>query len=148
MIKVLIADDQHMIRGRSPSVALLSLESDLEVVAELERGDQVVETAEHTGPDVAVLDVNLPGLDGLSAAEQLLEHVPTCHTLVLTGLSRPGYLLRALQARVGGFILKDAPAETLADAVRRVARGERVIDPDLVAAAFEQIARDAGRLND
>jgi two-component system response regulator DesR len=106
-------------------------------VAELERGDTIVETALRTRPDVAVVDIDLPGLDGLSAAEQLHQRLPQCWTLVLTGLSQPGNLLRALKAHVRGFIVKDAPAETLADGVRRVARGERVIDPDLVAAALE-----------
>ena len=84
-----------------------------------------------------LLDMDLPGLDGLTAAEQLHQRLPECRTLVLTGLSQPGNLLRALKAHVRGFILKDAPAETLADSVRRVARNERVIDPELVAAALE-----------
>ena len=135
MIRVLIAEDMHMIRGAL--VALLTLEDDMEVVAQLERGDQIVDTALHTRPDVAIIDIDLPGLDGLAAAEQLSAQVPECRTLVLTGLSQPGHLLRALQVHVRGFIVKDAPAETLADGVRRVAAGERVIDPDLVAAALE-----------
>ena len=135
MIRVLVAEDMHMIRGAL--VALLSLEDDMEVVAELERGDTIVETALRTRPDVAVLDIDLPGLDGLTAAEHLHERLPECRTLVLTGLSQPGNLLRALKAHVRGFIVKDAPAETLADGVRRVARNERVIDPELVAAALE-----------
>ena len=135
MIRVLIAEDMHMIRGAL--VALLSLEDDMEVVAELERGDQIVQTALETRPDVAVVDIDLPGVDGLTAAEQLHQRLPECRTLVLTGLSQPGNLLRALKVHVRGFIVKDAPAETLADGVRRVARGERVIDPELVAAALE-----------
>jgi two-component system response regulator DesR len=135
MIRVLVAEDMHMIRGAL--VALLSLEDDMEVVAELERGDTIVETALRTRPDVAVLDIDLPGLDGLTAAEHLHQSLPECRTLVLTGLSQPGNLLRALKAHVRGFIVKDAPAETLADGVRRVARNERVIDPELVAAALE-----------
>lgn len=135
MIRVLLAEDQHMIRGAL--VALVSMEDDLEVVAELDRGDQIVDAALRTHPDVCVVDINLPGLDGLSAAEQLAEKFPECETLVLTGLSQPGNLLRALQAHVRGFILKDAPAKTLADAIRRVAAGERVIDPELVVAALE-----------
>jgi two-component system response regulator DesR len=135
MIRVLIAEDMHMIRGAL--VALLSLEDDVEVVAELERGDLIVQTALETHPDVAVVDIDLPGLDGLTAAEQLHQRLPECRTLVLTGLSQPGNLLRALKVHVRGFIVKDAPAETLADGVRRVARGERVIDPELVAAALE-----------
>ncbi|KAB2340583.1 response regulator transcription factor [Actinomadura rudentiformis] len=135
MIKVLIAEDKHMIRGAL--VALLTLEEDMEVVAELDRGDLVLEAALRTRPDVAVLDIDMPGLDGLSAAGQLSEQLPGCRTLVLTGLSQPGNLLRALKVHVRGFIVKDAPAETLAEGVRRVAAGERVIDPELVAAALE-----------
>jgi two-component system response regulator DesR len=135
MIRVLIAEDMHLIRGAL--VALLSLEADMEIVAELERGDEVVETAVRVRPDVAVVDIDMPGLDGLSAAEQLYDKLPECRTLVLTGMSQPGNLLRALQVHVRGFIIKDAPADTLADGIRRVAAGERVIDPELVAAALE-----------
>ena len=135
MIRVLIAEDMHMIRGAL--VALLSLEDDMQVVAELERGDQIVPTALATRPDVAVVDIDLPGLNGLTAAEQLYQRLPECRTLVLTGLSQPGHLLRALKVHVRGFIVKDAPADTLANGVRRVAQGERVIDPELVAAALE-----------
>jgi two-component system response regulator DesR len=135
LIRVLIAEDMHMIRGAL--VALLSLEADMEVVAELDRGDLIVETAIRTRPDVAVLDIDLPGLDGLTAAGQLHERLPECKILVLTGLSQPGNLLRALKAHVRGFIVKDAPAQTLATGVRRVSAGERVIDPELIAAALE-----------
>ncbi|MFI9595963.1 DNA-binding response regulator [Nonomuraea sp. NPDC052265] len=135
MIRVLIAEDMHMIR--SALVALLSLEDDMEVVAEVERGDEVLAAALRVRPDVAVLDIDMPGLDGLSAAEQLFERLPDCRTLVLTGLSQPGNLLRALKVHVRGFIVKDAPAQTLTDGIRRIARGERVIDPELVAAALE-----------
>jgi two-component system response regulator DesR len=135
VIRVLVAEDMHLIRGAL--VALLSLEDDIDVVAELDRGDQVVATALRTRPEVAVLDIDLPGLDGLTAAEQLHRQLPTCRALVLTGLSQPGNLLRALQAHVRGFILKDAPVQSLAAGIRRVAAGERVIDPDLVAAALE-----------
>ena len=135
MIRVLIAEDMHLIRGAL--VALLSLEEDMEVVAQLERGDAIVETAVLTRPDVAVLDIDLPGLDGLTAAGRLYDKLPECRTLVLTGLSQPGHLLRALKVHVRGFIVKDAPADMLADGIRRVAAGERVIDPDLVAAALE-----------
>lgn len=135
MIRVLIAEDMHLIRGAL--VALLSLEEDMDVVAELERGDEIVATAVRVRPDVAVVDIDLPGLDGLSAAEQLYAQLPECRTLVLTGMSQPGNLLRALQVHVRGFIIKDAPADTLADGIRRVAAGERVIDPELVAAALE-----------
>jgi two-component system response regulator DesR len=134
-IRVLIAEDMHMIRGAL--VALLSLEPDMEVVAELERGDEIVATALRARPDVAVVDIDLPGIDGLTAAEELHERLPECRTLVLTGLSQPGNLLRALKVHVRGFLLKDAPATALAEGIRRVAAGERVLDPDLVAAALE-----------
>jgi two-component system response regulator DesR len=135
MIRVLIAEDQHMIRGAL--VALLCLEEDMQVVAELDRGDGILAAALRTRPDVAVLDIDLPGMDGLTAAGQLHERLPECRALVVTGLGQPGNLLRALQAHVRGFIVKDAPAATLADGIRRVAAGERVIDPDLIAAALE-----------
>jgi two-component system response regulator DesR len=135
MIRVLIAEDMHLVRGAL--VALLTLEPDLEVVAELDRGDRIVPVALELRPDVAVLDIDLPGLDGLSAASQLHEQLPQCRILVLTGLGQPGTLLRALQAHVRGFIGKDAPAEALADGIRKVFAGQRVLDPDLVAAALE-----------
>lgn len=135
MIRVLIAEDMHMIR--SALAALLSLEDDIDVVAELSRGDQVVETALKTRPDVAVLDIDMPGMDGLTVTEELHRSLPDCRALILTGLSQPGNLLRALQAHARGFIVKAKPAASLIDGVRRVARGERVIDPELVAAALE-----------
>ncbi len=135
MIKVLIAEDMHLIRGAI--AALLGLEQDMKVVAELDRGDLIVATALKTGPDVAVLDIGLPGLDGLAAAARLHEELPQCRVLVLTGMTQPGNLLQALKVHVRGFIPKDAPAKTLADAIRRVAAGERVIDPDMVATALE-----------
>lgn len=134
-IRVLIAEDMHMIRGAL--VALLTREQDMEVVVELDRGDEIVDAALRTRPDVAVLDIDLPGVDGLTAAKQLHERLPECRILVLTGLSQPGVLLRALKVHVRGFIVKDAPAQTLADGIRRVAAGERVIDAELVAAALE-----------
>jgi two-component system, NarL family, response regulator DesR len=124
-----------MIRGAL--VALISREADMDVVADLDSGDAVLDAALRTQPDVAVLDIDLPGLDGLSAAHLLHDQVPVCQTLVLTGLSQPGYLLRALKVHVRGFLLKDAPAATLAGDIRRVAHGERVIDPELVAAALD-----------
>lgn len=135
MIRVLIAEDMHLIRGAI--AALLGLERDMEVVAELDRGDLIVATAARLLPDVAVIDIGLPGMDGLTASERLHEVLPECRVLILTGMSRPGNLLRALKVHVRGFIPKDAPAQTLADGIRRVAAGERVIDPDLIAAALE-----------
>ncbi|HEY2551561.1 MAG TPA: response regulator transcription factor [Streptosporangiaceae bacterium] len=134
-IRVLIAEDQHLIRGAL--VALLSLEDDIEVIAELDRGDLVLETAEQKKPDVAVLDIDMPGLDGLEVAARLHEQLPECQTLILTGLSQPGNLLRALRAHVRGFIVKDAPADKLADGIRRIAAGQRVIDPELVGVALD-----------
>jgi two-component system, NarL family, response regulator DesR len=135
VIRVLIAEDMHMIRGAL--VALLRLETDIDVVAELDRGDAIVEIAIKTRPDVAVIDIDLPGLDGLSAAASLREKLPSCQTLVLTGLGQPGNLLRALKVHVKGFLLKDAPASALAKAIRSVAAGRRVLDPELVAVAVE-----------
>ena len=135
MIRILIAEDMHLIRGAL--AALLAREADLEVVAELERGDQIVPAALRLRPDVAVIDIDLPGMDGLTAADQLYAALPECRTLILTGLSQPGNLLRALKAHARGFILKDAPARSLADGIRRIAAGQRFIDPDLVADALE-----------
>ncbi|MFE7767130.1 DNA-binding response regulator [Streptomyces sp. NPDC057438] len=135
MIRILLAEDMHMVRGAL--VALLTLEDDLTVVAEVERGDRIVPTALECVPDVAVIDVDLPGLDGLSAAAQLAGQLPSCRTLILTSLGRPGTLRKALAAQVGGFLLKDAPPDRLADAVRDVAAGKRVIDPQLALAAFD-----------
>lgn len=124
-----------MVRGAL--VALLTLEDDLTVVAEVERGDRILPTALECVPDVAVIDVDLPGLDGLSAAAQLAQQLPSCRTLILTSLGRPGTLRKALAAQVGGFLLKDAPPDRLAGAVRDVAAGKRVIDPQLALAAFD-----------
>jgi two-component system response regulator DesR len=134
LIRVLLAEDAHLIRGALS--ALIGLEDDMRVVAELDRGDAIVTTAIEVRPDVAVLDIELPGLDGLSAARLLREELPETHVLNLTGLGSPGYLNRALEAQVGGFMRKDAPSEELADAIRRVADGRRFLDPDLVAHAL------------
>ena len=135
MIRILIAEDMHLIRGAV--AALLAREGDMLVVAEVDRGDEIVPTALRVRPDVAVIDIDLPVLDGLTAADRLHTALPECRTLILTGLSQPGNLLRALQAHARGFILKDAPARSLADGIRRVAAGQRVIDPDLIADALE-----------
>ena len=115
---------------------LLSLEADFEVVAEVSRGDEVVDKAIEVRPDVALLDIEMPGLDGLAAAAALRDQVPGCRVLVLTTFGRSGYLRRAMEAGVLGFLVKDAPAEQLADAVRRVAAGERVVDPVLAASTL------------
>jgi two-component system response regulator DesR len=135
MIKVLLAEDMHMVRGAL--VALLNLELDIRVVAEVASGDEIVPTARQTQPDVAVIDIDLPGKDGLTAASELHEKMPGCRTLILTSLGRPGTLRRALAARVNGFILKDAPPAELADAIRGVAVGRRVVDSQLALAAWD-----------
>jgi len=135
MIKVLLAEDMHMVRGAL--VALLNLEPDIEVIAEVASGDLIMSTAREKRPDVAVIDIDLPGMDGLTAASELHEKMPECRTLILTSLGRPGTLRRALSARVGGFLLKDAPAAELADAIRGVAVGRRVVNGQLALAAWE-----------
>jgi two-component system response regulator DesR len=134
VIRVLMADDQHLVRGAI--AALLWLEPDIEIVAEVARGDEVVATALAVRPDVAMLDVEMPGLDGLAAAAALNAQLPACKVLIVTTFGRAGYLRRAMEAGALGFVVKDAPAEQLADAVRRVARGERVVDPALAAATL------------
>jgi two-component system, NarL family, response regulator DesR len=133
-IRLLLADDQTLVR--SALAALLELEDDFRVVAQVGRGDEVVAAARAAGPDVALLDIEMPGIDGLAAAAALAAEVPDCRVLILTTFGRPGYLRRAMEAGVLGFVVKDAPAEQLADAVRRVARGERVVDPALAAATL------------
>ncbi|MGG2463664.1 response regulator transcription factor [Streptomyces sp. RGM 3693] len=134
-LKVLLAEDVHMIRGAL--VALLELEPDLSVVAAVDRGDAILPAALEHRPDVAIIDIDLPGISGLTAAAQLHEELPSCHTLILTSLGRPGTLRRALTARVSGFLLKDAPPDQLAEAVRGVAAGRRVIDPQLALTAWD-----------
>ncbi|ROQ67107.1 LuxR family two component transcriptional regulator [Streptomyces sp. 840.1] len=134
MIRILLAEDMNMVRGAL--VALLDLEEDFEVVCELERGDEIVAGALKHRPDVAVIDIDLPGMDGLTAAAELRERMPQCHTLILTSLGRPGTLHRAIGAQVAGYLLKDAPPRELASAVRRVAAGHRVVDPQLAVSAW------------
>jgi two-component system, NarL family, response regulator DesR len=134
MIRVLVAEDQAMVRGALAS--LLGLAGDISVVAQVERGDEIVAAARRSRPDVALLDIELPGRDGISAAGELAQALPSCRVLMLTTFGRPGYLRRALESGAVGFMLKDAPSELLADAVRRVAAGERVVDPGLAAAAL------------
>jgi two-component system, NarL family, response regulator DesR len=133
-IRLLLADDQALVRGAL--AALLDLEADLEVVAEVGRGDEVVEAARRTRPDVALLDVEMPGLDGIAAAAALRAAVPACKVLMVTTFGRPGYLRRAMESGVVGFLVKDAPADELAESIRRTMAGERVIDPALAVAAF------------
>lgn len=136
MIRVLLAEDMHMVRGAL--IALLNLEPDIEVVAEVSSGDKIVPAARQHSPDVCVIDIDLPILDGLSAASTIRETMPQVRTLMLTSLGRPGTLRRALAARVDGFLLKDAPPTELADAIRRVAAGERVVDSQLALAAWDR----------
>ena len=125
-----------MIRGAL--AALLAIESDIEVVAQVDRGDRVVETALKTSPDVALLDIEMPGEDGIAAAARLRSAVPSCRVLILTVFGRPGYLRKAVDAGVSGFLLKDAPPDELASAIRRTAKGERVIDSQLAVAALSE----------
>lgn len=134
MIRLLLADDQALVR--SALAALLSLEPDFSVVAEVATGTEVVAAVQQHAVDIALLDIEMPGLDGLAAAAALSRSVPMCKIIIVTTFGRAGYLRRAMEAGVLGFIVKDAPAEQLADAVRRVARGERVVDPQLAAAAL------------
>lgn len=131
VIRILLADDQHLVRGAL--AALLSLEQDLEVVGEVGRGDEVLQQVRALRPDVVLLDVEMPGLDGLAAASVLATEAPQTRVLIVTTFGRPGFLRRAMESGALGFVVKDAPAEQLADAVRRVARGERVVDPALAA---------------
>jgi two-component system, NarL family, response regulator DesR len=130
-IRLLLADDQALVRGAL--AALLSLERDLDVVAQVGRGDEVVERALATGAQVCLLDIEMPGADGIEVAGRLAREVPGCRSLIVTTFGRPGYLRRALEAGAGGFVVKDTPAGELAEAVRRVHAGLRVVDPTLAA---------------
>jgi two-component system, NarL family, response regulator DesR len=136
LIKVLIAEDQAMIRGAL--AALLATEDDIEVVAQVDRGDRVVEAALKSQPDVALLDIEMPGQDGITAAAELRERLPSCRVLILTVFGRPGYLRKAVDAGISGFMLKDAPPDELASAIRRTARGDKVIDSKLAVAALSE----------
>ncbi|MCL2734926.1 MAG: response regulator transcription factor [Actinomycetia bacterium] len=133
-IRLLLADDQDLIRGALS--ALLDLEEDFEVVASVGRGDEVADAAEAHRPDVALLDIEMPGLDGLAAAAILAARAPDCRVVILTTFGRAGYLRRAMEAGAVGFVVKDAPPEALADAIRRVMAGQRVVDPVLAAATL------------
>ena len=130
-IRLLLADDQALVRGAL--AALLDLEPDLSVVAEVARGDEVVAAARQHAPDVALLDVEMPGLDGIEATRALRAALPEVRVLIVTTFGRPGFLRRALLAGAAGFVVKDTPARQLADAVRRVHSGLRVVDPALAA---------------
>ena len=136
MIRVLIAEDQAMIRGALAS--LIGMEPDIEVVGQVSRGDEVLAAARQARPDVALLDIEMPGQTGLDAAEELSRELPGIGILILTTFGRPGYLRRAMEGGAAGFLLKDAPAHELAAAIRRAVAGERVVDPGLAAAALSQ----------
>ena len=135
-VRVLLAEDQAMVRGALS--ALLSLEDDIEIVAEASRGDEVLPAALDALPDVALLDIEMPGGDGLEAAAVLHERLPSCLVVILTTFGRSGYLRRAMESGAVGFLLKDAPASELAAAIRRAVKGERVVDPALAAAALSE----------
>ena len=135
-IRVLLAEDQAMIR--EALAALLSFEDDIEVVAQVGRGDEVTKAAHETNPDVAMLDIEMPGMDGLAAAAALKDQHPDIKIVILTTFGRPGYLRRAMESGVSGFIVKDSPADKLAQTIRQVKNGQKVIDPDLAAAALTE----------
>lgn len=143
MIRVLLADDQALVRGAL--AAMLGLEQDIEVVAQVSSGEEVLAAARESSPDVALLDVQMPGKDGISAAAELHRAMPACRIVVCTTFGRPGYLSRAMAAGAVGFVVKDAPPEQLVDAVRRVHAGLRVVDPALAA---ESLATGQSPLTD
>jgi len=134
VIRLLLADDQNLVR--TALATMLDLEDDFQVVAQVARGDEVVAAALDARPHVALLDIEMPGMDGLAAAAALTQELPSCRLIMLTAFARPGFLRRAMEAGASGFVVKDAPAEQLADAVRRVAAGHRVVDPALAAATL------------
>lgn len=133
MIRVLLAEDQALVRGALAT--LLNLEPDVEVVGEVGRGDAVLTSVEAVQPDVVLLDIELPGMNGLEVAERLAQARIPCKVVVLTTFGRPGYLERAMAADVAGYLLKDTPAEQLAQDIRRIMAGTRIVDPSLAAMA-------------
>jgi two-component system, NarL family, response regulator DesR len=136
MIRVLLAEDQAMVRGAL--AALLTLEGDIEIVAEVGNGNEIAVVARATRPDVALLDIEMPGCDGITAAAILRAELPSCRVLILTTFGRPGYLRKAMESGVVGFLLKDAPSAQLATAIRRAMAGERIVDPTLAMAALSE----------
>jgi two-component system response regulator DesR len=136
MIRILLAEDQAMVRGAL--AALLTLEGDMEIVAEVGRGDEVLAAALSSQPEVALLDIEMPGCDGITAAAALHAQLPACRILILTTFGRPGYLRQAMESGVVGFLLKDAPSAQLATAIRRALAGERIVDPKLAMSALSE----------
>ena len=136
MIRILIAEDQTMVREAIAS--LLELEDDLSVVAQVGRGDEVLAAAHAAEPDVALLDIEMPGATGLEVLRELAAQRPDCRILILTTFGRPGYLRRAMEGGAAGFLLKDAPVAHLSSAIRRAMAGERIVDPGLAAAALSE----------
>jgi two-component system response regulator DesR len=134
VIRVLLAEDQGMMRGAL--ALLLSMEPDIEIVAQVGSGDQIVPLCLETRPDVALLDIEMPVVSGLAAARQLRDDDPTCRVVIVTTFGRPGYLREAMDAGVSGFVVKDGPVDQLAGVIRRVVAGDRVIDPGLAVAAL------------
>jgi two-component system response regulator DesR len=134
-LRILLAEDVAMVRGAL--VALIELEPDLKVVASVSDGSAIVPTALACQPDVSIIDIDLPGLDGLSAAAQLHQALPACQILILTHMTQAGTIRRAFTARVSGYLLKDAPPEELANAIRNIAAGGKVIDPKLAVTAWD-----------
>ena len=134
MIRIFLAEDQEMVRGAL--AALLNMEEDIQVVAEAGRGDEVLAAVSKTRPDVALLDIEMPGGDGLSAARILRQEFPACRVVILTTFGRSGYLRQAMESGAVGFLIKDSPAADLARAIRRVMAGERVVDPELALSAL------------
>jgi two-component system response regulator DesR len=136
MIRILLAEDQAMVRGALAT--LLGLEEDIEVIAEASSGEEALAAAREQRPDVALLDIEMPGMSGLEAADAIGRELPDVRVLILTTFGRPGYLRRAMESGAAGFLLKDAPAPELARAIRRAIAGERVVDPGLAAAALSE----------
>jgi two-component system, NarL family, response regulator DesR len=134
VIRVLLAEDQGMMRGAL--ALLLAMEDDIEVVAQVEAGDRVLAAALENAPDIALLDIEMPGRTGLDVAGDLRVRLPACKVLILTTFARPGYLRRAMEAGASGFMIKDGPVEELAEAIRKIMAGQRIIDPSLAAAAL------------
>lgn len=134
MIRVVIAEDQKLLRGTLS--ALLSMEEDIEIVAEADNGQTAWEAIEREEPDVCLLDIEIPILSGLEIAEKLRRHGHAAKIMIVTTFARPGYLQRAMELKVEGYLLKDEPIDYLIDAIRKVMSGERVISTDLAAALF------------